>query len=188
VRTWIAACAGLAVILAIGVITARDGFASRPPSKTPGGSAALVRRQGTLVMADDNSFYDLDSLAPDWGHVSAEMITGVQDLTYVLKPLPRAKPHLYIYGRVAVLVGGSWTAQACVNAAYRDTLGQADVGYLVHAGQGFCVETFNSDAKTDGCHLALLIVKARTPQSVTLNITVWDIRPPKPSLSIDEWC
>jgi hypothetical protein len=47
-------------------------------------------------------------------------------------------------------------------------------GHAAHGKPGICVRTFdNTRHKTDGGHLALLVVIARTPSTLTLKITVW---------------
>jgi hypothetical protein len=181
----VSAC--LVALVAVGVIGDGGSYATATTPLVNGGPTAQVRRQGILVMHADNSFYDLDSVAPDWDHVSDELITGWENITYA--PREHKPSDLQIGGNVALLRQGTpWTARTCLKADYSN-FPSSEWGYAPPApGNGMCVETYNSDIKMDGCHLVLLIVKARTTQSLTLHVTVWDIRPPGPGPDVTDWC
>jgi hypothetical protein len=159
--------------------------ATPTPTPTPTGSAAPVRRQGTLVMTGWVS-YDLDSLAADWDPSNAPGGADAnENMRYEAESTGNGVPLLVIAGApdsfVLLPPGGPWTAQTCLNAGYGLSRQDFPDGAALDVGRGFCVQTANTaEGKTDGCHLALLVVKASTPLVLTFEVTVWDIRPPGP--------
>jgi len=127
-----------------------------------------VRRHGRLVLAGNGTAYDLDSLRPDWDS-SVGVAWTAQNIEYA-----PAVPGLLIAGApytTALLgTGGHWTHRDCVRAKY----GGVPNGKAVHVGHGMCIRTINvRGKKTDGGHLALIVVLARSRSSLTLQVTVW---------------
>lgn len=151
------------------------------PDTSPSSVAPPIRHQGILVLLGNGATsYDLDSTASNWGAAEGSWLW--QNMQYFPND-GSGQPELAIANAPAsdVLLGtsGHWTYQDCANADY---IGYSDpdyskndtVGSAVYPGHGICVLTFNNTAtKTDGGHYALLVVLARTPVTLTLQITVW---------------
>jgi hypothetical protein len=145
-----------------------------------------VRRKGILVLAGNGTAYDLDSRVADWDPSVGKPWVD-QNIEYV----PQWKgstPVLFIAGEPTtdVLMGprGHWTYQDCADALYNPSFGASNpntaAGSALNVGHGICVITEDTDKpdskkplKTDGGHYVLLVVKARTGSTLTLQVTVW---------------
>jgi hypothetical protein len=138
-----------------------------------------IRHQGTLVLlGNGQTSYDLDSTASDWG--AADGSWQSQNVQYF--PVnSNGVPMLDIANAPEndVLMGtaGHWTYQDCANARYIQSFAASNpnspLDKALDPGHGICVLTFDTPAKTDGGHYALLVVLARTGTTLTLRITVW---------------
>jgi len=138
-----------------------------------------VRRQGILVL-HANAAYDLDSLAPKWDS-SVGKPWVAQNIMYAPTG-NRGRPIIDIAFSPAtdVLMGtaGHWNYQSCATAHYDPSYAgnpNAATGSAINVGHGICVITRNTKQplKTDGGHYVLLVVKARTSTSLTVQVTVW---------------
>jgi hypothetical protein len=161
--------------------------ACQPGSAAHGVSkhAQAIRRQGTLVLSGDNTAYDLDSLRPDWNPLrNAPWVD--QNIVYV-PDFAGGAPGLRIADEPAsdVLMGsrGPWTYRDCLHARYDRAAAPANpnvpAGPALDIGHGICVHTSDTTTpdgallKSDGGHYVLLVVRARTPATLTLAVTVW---------------
>jgi hypothetical protein len=176
-RTRLLVAAAAAVLIAAGLsFAAWSLIAPRPPASPPS-----VRHQGTLALLGDNqTSYDLDSMAAGWDAATGTWIS--QNIQYVPSGGPRHQPTLEIASALesGVLLKGPdshWTYQACAAARGASSYPPNPSVQAITAidpGDGICVCTFASTRhKTDGGHLALLVVIARTRSELTLKITVW---------------
>jgi hypothetical protein len=155
--------------------------AGRGEKAAPARMAATpkVRRQGTLPLSNGTA-YDLDSLVPGWDSSSGKPWVA-QNIMYAATG-DNGLPVLDIAGAPAtdVLMGtrGPWNYQSCATAHYDFSYvnnPNVAAGSALSPGHGICVITRNTKQplKTDGGHYVLLVVKARTNTTLTLQITVW---------------
>jgi hypothetical protein len=81
------------------------------------------------------------------------------------------------YTDVVLSGSGPWTFHDCATAPYgadHSTSGpNAVTGGSLKVGKGICVETQDTPAKSDGNHLALLVIKSLSGAAVTVAVTVW---------------
>lgn len=190
----------VAVLLgsAVGIITATSVTAnagtSRPRHARPDAAIAIslpraeaapkIRRKGILTLAGGGTAYDLDSRAANW-NPSIGVAWTFQNIEY----LPHWKGHIPALAianepLTDVLMGawGHWTYQSCAQARYDHSLpGNPNgvTGSALDVGHGICIITQHTvkpdkkPLKTDGGHYVLLVVKARTSKTLTLEVTVW---------------
>jgi hypothetical protein len=139
-----------------------------------------------LVLQGNGTAYDLDSKASDWDAISGHSWID-QNISYVPDG-DNGKPLVQFSGSpgtdVVMSGSGPWSYHACANAPYgvNQSIPGPNViaGAALDIGRGICVETQNvpltslSGPKTDGGHYALLVVRAITPTTLTLEVTVWN--------------
>ena len=175
---------GLVAIIT-GTVTMPAAFASGNAGHTRSVAKVTpkVRREGIFALSGNGAAYDLDSRAANWGQTIGQPWTD-QNIEY----FPGHTPVLAIAGEPAsdVLMGnrGHWTYQDCANARYDSSFSASNPntakGSALNVGHGICVitqNTFEPGTKTllksDGGHFALLVVKARTGTTITVQVTVW---------------
>jgi hypothetical protein len=133
------------------------------------------------MLGDGATSYDLDSTASDWDASTGPWVS--QNIQYFPDQENGREPTLNIaeepVDEVVLGTGGHWTYQDCAAARYNGSYNPKinpnyAIGAAIDPGHGICVLTFdNTSSKTDGGHYALLVVKARTNTTLTLQITVW---------------
>jgi hypothetical protein len=160
---------------------------SPPQSMTPSPGTSqdvappqAVRRQSVLVLDNQGTAYDLDSLSANW-HSSSGATWTFQNIEYY----PEAGGGLGLADEpetdVLMTGSGPWTYEDCVNAPYDPSQSPGNPNNISLAdltrGRGICVHTRNdpnnNPGKTDGGHYVLLVVQSRGPQGLTLEVTVW---------------
>jgi len=185
-------CTGSRIVLITGLVAVVTGTATMPAASASGnagharsaaGVTPKVRREGILALSGNGAAYDLDSRAASWGQTIGKAWTD-QNIEY----FPGRVPLLAIAGEPAtdVLMGtrGHWTYQDCADANYDSSYTASNPntakGSALNVGHGICVVTQNTfepgtkkPLKSDGGHFALLVVKARTSNTLTLRVTVW---------------
>jgi hypothetical protein len=152
---------------------------------SPATSSGQQRRHGRLVLLGNGTAYDLDSCAQDWDPIGSGLWIE-QNVAYAPHG-DHGKPVLQIAqspGPDVVMNGkGPWTYADCANAPYYAdqslTGPEVVTGAALDKGRGICVETEDvpktskGGPKTDGNHIALLVVLNRTITTLTLEVTVW---------------
>jgi hypothetical protein len=155
---------------------------SPPDSSPPNNGTPSVLRHGVLVLLGNGTGYDLDSPVSDWSP-SIGVPWQMQNIEYVPDFTNGDVPGLLIAQAPAtdVLMGyrRNWSYQDCANAtfdpSYNPTNPNVPDGPALDIGHGICIETRNTSVplKNDGGHLVLIVVKARSSSSLTIEVTVW---------------
>jgi hypothetical protein len=151
-----------------------------PPvtSTRPSPSGPLIGH-GTLVLEGDNVAYDLDAVNTGWKPLSNQPWV-MQNIEY--EPTANnGKPIILIAGSPytdVVMTGrGPWTFKDCADAPYGanpPTTGpNAVTGESLRGGEGVCIETQDTSAKSDGGHIVLLVITSISPSAVVAEVTVW---------------
>lgn len=172
-------CAAIAALAFLAVGTRADA-AVRGHKGAHTAGTPKVRRHGTLVLLGNGTAYDLDSLAANWS--SSRGVAWVTQNVMYVPTGDHGKPILDIAFSPAtdVLMGsrGPWTYRSCAKAHFDPSYvnnPNAAIGSALNPGHAICVITRSTKQprKTDGGHFVLLVVKARTNTTLTLQVTVW---------------
>jgi hypothetical protein len=152
-----------------------------PPSGPSASDQHAIRRHALLVLDNQGTAYDLDSLSATWDS-SIDAIWTFQNIEYL--PEPGGGLQMSDEPQTDVLMNGSgpWTYQDCVNAPYDPSDSTSNPNNISLAdltrGRGICVHTrndpINNPGKTDGGHYILLVVQSISPQALTLEVTAWE--------------
>lgn len=152
-----------------------------PSSGAPG----TLRRQGVLVLEGNGTDYDIDSLANDWDPIINHYWVS-QNIAF-LPGGDNGRPLVQFAGSpgtdVVMSGKGPWSYQECASAPYyanTSTHGPNVIaGRALQPGTGICVITQdvaasrNGGPKTDGDHVALLVVSSLKGTTLRLKVTVW---------------
>jgi hypothetical protein len=163
----------------------------QPPSASPqapspiAGSQPGIRKQAVLILDNQGTAYDLDSLASDWDPRPSGTHWTFQNIEYY----PGTGGGLAISDEpvtdVIMTGNGPWTYEDCVDAPYNaddsaSNPNNISVSDLI-PGRGICVHTrndpVNNPGKTDGGHYVLLVVQPPNPSypnDLIVKVTVWN--------------
>jgi len=193
---WVLATACSVLLLIVLVLTAFHVHHGKPEATSPSStsppapgpivtSQAGTRRQGVLVLDNQGTAYDLDSLASDWDPRPSGTHWTFQNIEYYPGPGGGLAISDEPVTDVIMTGNGPWTYEECVDAPYNPNDSASNPSNIstsdLTPGRGICVRTrndaVNNPGKTDGGHYVLLVIQPSNPNDpndLIVKVTVWN--------------